>query len=55
MQTIKQRKWYFYTAIGIFLMFSPFLGFPSVIKSAIYVILGAVTVWLSIIEQEKIG
>ena len=55
MKTIKERKWYIYTLIGIYLILSPFpgvLGFPILIKDALSVILGAVTIWLSVVETE---
>ncbi|KKQ82297.1 MAG: hypothetical protein UT05_C0002G0003 [Parcubacteria group bacterium GW2011_GWF2_38_76] len=47
MKTIKQKKWMIYSAIGLYLIFSPFTGFPVVMESAIYVLLGGALLWLS--------
>ena len=53
MQTIKKQKKIPYTLIGIYLLFSPFIGLPMIIKNAVYVIFGATLLWLSSIDSEE--
>lgn len=47
MKIIKQKKWMVYSGIGLYLIFSPFMGFPTVMENAIYVLLGGALLWLS--------
>lgn len=54
MQKIKERKWVIYSVLGLYLLLSPFLGFPIIVKDALYVVVGAGIIWLSVIEPGKI-
>ncbi|MEI6296026.1 MAG: hypothetical protein WCO84_00035 [bacterium] len=54
MDKIKHNRWVAYMFIGIYLMLSPFMGFPSIVENAIFVVLGSVVIWLSVIEPEKV-
>jgi hypothetical protein len=52
MKIIKQKKWMIYAVIGLYLIFSPFTGFPREFEYAIFVILGAALLFLST-DSEK--
>lgn len=52
MQTLKKHTNKILTAMGIYLILSPFTGFPVVIENAIYVFLGATVLWFSINGEE---
>ena len=47
MKKLKQKKWMVYSGIGLYLILSPFTGFPTTLENAIYVVLGSVILWLS--------
>ena len=48
----KIKNW-IYTAIGIFIILSPFLGFPKTIKDTLYILAGLVIVWLTFSNGSK--
>lgn len=54
MKTIKQKKWMVYAAIGFYLMIAPpYMGLPSTTENAIYVVLGAILLWLSLDSDKE--
>lgn len=54
MKTVRNKSWIFFAFLGFYLIASAlFDGPPVVIKKAIYVILGGITMWLSLIDFPK--
>lgn len=53
MKTVRSKSWIFFAFLGAYLVVSPFLGLPVTLKSGIYVILGGISMWLSLIAPSK--
>lgn len=49
MKSVRRKSWIFFVFLGAYLVVSPFLGLPATFKSGIYVILGGISMWLSLI------
>lgn len=44
-----------YSGIGLYLILSPFTGFPTTLENAIYVALGGILLWLATDSDKPAG